>query len=82
MCTVVIRWPVSIKSWDNQRKNDNDRQKVKDNDPVMWEYFVKGSEAMVTDNQCLGFGIANGTDVIMHSLALQPTQQNYIEYIT
>lgn len=47
-----------------------------DAEPGLWGYFVPGAPAMLLDNLNLGKGLANGTDVTMHSLAFVSEGEN------
>jgi hypothetical protein len=37
-----------------------------------WEYFLEGEQAILLENINVSYGLANGTKVIYHSLALNP----------
>lgn len=71
--THVVRWPVHFSSWLGQPPSDSDN--VYDEDPVFWQYFVKGAEAFLTGNLNVEKGLANGTRVLCHSLTFATPEE-------
>jgi hypothetical protein len=52
-----------------QRLESHDKEALQLSEPGLFEYFVQGAPAVISQNVNVGLGIANGTRVKMHSLA-------------
>ena len=64
--TYVIRWQAEYKNW---RGKPNPEDRVINEDPVFWQYFVSGAEGYITANVNTDISIANGTSCNYHSLS-------------
>ena len=78
--THVYRWPVQLIHWTN-RPSEYDDQIEAQKDPAFYQYFVPNAPSFCTNNLNTKLGIANGTQMRLHSIIpLDQDQQNYILY--
>ena len=61
----MIRWPVRVKIWKGKPTNN---ATLRQHDPIFWQYFVFGAPAYCTYNINVDKNIANGTEMICHSI--------------
>lgn len=71
--THVFKWRNNVSRWKN--KPEDPAYLYKEN-PMLWQYFVSGSEAFLTKNINPALGLANGTPVECHSLVLDRNIHN------
>lgn len=65
--TYVFKWRNKMTGWKNKPQ---DSSYLYDQNPMLWQYFVAGSNAFLTKNINNSLGLANGTPVVCHSLVL------------
>ena len=65
--TYVFKWRNKVTNWKNKPE---DTSLLFNENPMLWQYFVPGSEAFLTKNINTSLGLANGTPVVCHSLVL------------
>ena len=71
--THVFKWRNDAKNWKNKPE---DPSFLYEENAMLWQYFVCGSEAFITKNVNPSLGLANGTPVVCHSLVLDPDKHN------
>ena len=66
--TYVFKWRNRLTEWKNKPQ---DPSYLYDQNTMLWQYFVAGSDAFLTKNINNSLGLANGTPVVCHSLVLR-----------
>ncbi len=65
--TYVFKWRNKVTKWKNKPQ---DPSYLFQENGMLWQYFVPGSEAFLTKNINPSIGLANGTPIVCHSLVL------------
>ena len=65
--TYVFKWKNRATNWKNKPQ---DTSSLYDENPMLWQYFVPGSEAFLSKNINTSLGLANGSPLVCHSLLL------------
>jgi hypothetical protein len=71
----VFRWRNKQEKWWNRPLLVEERLQMVESDPCFWQYFVAGANAFLTNNINTNLGLANGTQVQLHSLTLSSEEQ-------
>ena len=66
--TYLYRWSVHLRKWRN-RPTFTYQQKEGSQHPIFWQYFVPGADAYLSHNNNTSLGLANGTQIKLHSLS-------------
>jgi len=74
--THVFKWRSNAKNWKNKPQ---DPSFLYEENSMLWQYFVCGSEAFLTANVNPSLGLANGTPVVCHSLVLDSSTIDYVQ---
>ena len=72
--TYVFKWKNHLTSWKNK---PSDTTRLLQENPMLWQFFVPGSDAFLSRNINTNLGLANGTPVVCHSLVLDPMGIDY-----
>jgi len=71
--TYVFKWKCHLSAWKNRPPSEELHQ-AEEGEPFFWQYWVKGAQAYLTTNINTSLGLANGTPVVLHSLAYDNEQ--------
>jgi len=71
--THVFKWRNHVTHWKNKPE---DPGYLYEENAMLWQYFVCGSEAFLTKNMNPLLGLANGTPLVCHSLVLDHNIHN------
>jgi hypothetical protein len=71
----VFWWRYKQEKWWNRPLLVEERLQMIESDPCFWQYFVAGADAFLTSNVNTNLGLANGTQVQLHSLTLSSEEQ-------
>jgi len=75
--THVYHWCNHFSKWKNAPLHQVDQQDACESDPVFWQYFVAGADALLTSNISTQLDLANRTFVILHLLTFANSQDEY-----
>jgi len=68
--TYVFKWKNQTQKWKNKPA---DLTQLYEENETLWQYFVPGADAFLNRNINAQLGLANGTQVVCHSLTLDPS---------
>jgi hypothetical protein len=72
--TYVFKWQNKLGSWKNKPA---DTTALFENNPLLYQHFVRGADAFLTKNINPHLGLANGTPVTCHSIVLDPDSPDF-----
>jgi hypothetical protein len=70
----LVKWKRDLKGRASQAIDEDTLEELFDNEPGMWQWFVRGAPAALTSNIQPTKFLTNGAAGFMHSLSLYPAQ--------